>query len=127
MIVVDASAVLAIHFAEQERGEFTAKLVRSPSIISPVNAWEVLVRAHAVDGSDGRKKAEQLLDSVGVAVVPVDFEVARIAADAFAQFGKLTPARLNLGDCFAYALARQRNAPLLFKGDDFTKTDIVAA
>ena len=127
MIAVDASAVLAIHLGELERAEFTAKILRSQSAISPVNLWEVLVRADAIDGEAGRRKAEQLVEWLGIEAAPIDMETTRLAVDAFARYGKRTPAKLNLGDCFAYALAKQRDTPLLYKGDDFAKTDITAA
>lgn len=127
MIVVDASALLAIHLAEPERDAFTDKIVRASSVMSPVNAWEAFVRAEAIDGLTGRDKVERLLGTLGIQVVAIDAETARIAADAFARFGKRTPAKLNLGDCFAYALAKQRGAPLLFKGGDFAQTDVAAA
>jgi ribonuclease VapC len=127
MIVVDASALLAIHLAEPERDEFTLRVIGSSSVMSSVNYWESLVRAQALDRQDGRDKIDQLLATLQVEIVAPDASTARLAADAFARFGKRTPAGLNLGDCFAYALAKQRNAPLLYKGDDFAKTDIVAA
>jgi ribonuclease VapC len=95
--------------------------------MSPVNFWEVLVRAHATDGSIGVMNAERVMRSFVIQVVPMDLETARIAADAFARFGKRAAGGLNLGDCFAYALAMQRGAPLLFKGIDFTKTDVASA
>lgn len=127
MIVVDASALLAVLFEEPEGVGFTTKIVGNPAIMSPVNFWEALVRAHAVDNMKGRAAVEALITALGVEIVPTDAEVARLAADAFARFGRRTPAGLNLGDCFAYVLAKQRNAPLLFKGDDFTKTDVALA
>ncbi len=127
MIVVDASAILAIHLDEPERDSFQERILHNMGIISPINHWEALVRAWAIDGDVGRAKIEKLIDILGVEVVPIDAEVTRIAADTFARFGKRTPAKLNMGDCFAYALAKSRGAPLLFKGDDFTKTDVAIA
>lgn len=127
MIVVDASAILAIHLAEPERDHFEDRILSANSLISPVNLWETLVRAEALDGEVGRTKIEQLIECLGVQTVPLDMETTRLAADAFARFGKRTPARLNMGDCFAYALAKSRDAPLLYKGNDFDKTDVVAA
>lgn len=128
MIVVDASALLAIFLSEPERDRFARRLRSgAPVSMSPVNLWETLVRASAVDGANGRIEIENLVANFDIQIVPIDAEAARLAADAFARFGKRTPAALNLGDCFAYALAKQRNAPLLFKGDDFAKTDIEAA
>jgi ribonuclease VapC len=63
-----------------------------------------------------------------IAVIPVDHTLARLAADAFARYGKgRHPAGLNFGDCFAYALAASLGAPLLFKGEDFARTDVARA
>ena len=71
---------------------------------------------------------EPLLALIEADVVAVTAETARLARDAYAAFGKGNhPARLNFGDCFAYALAKQTGEPLLFKGDDFSQTDIVSA
>jgi len=71
---------------------------------------------------------DQLIARAGIEVVPQDRLLAEIAREAFLRFGKgRHPARLNMGDCAAYALARSRGLPLLFKGGDFSKTDIVAA
>lgn len=128
MIVADASAILAILLVEADRDFFVAKLQGASEIVmSPVNYWEVLVRAGALDGARGEERAEQVMRSFDIEVTSIDATIARAAAHAFARFGKRAPARLNLGDCFAYALAKSRDAPLLFKGDDFAKTDIVAA
>jgi len=95
--------------------------------MSPVNFWETLVRARAADGPEGAAQLDDLIANLAIEIPPIDESSARIAADAFGRYGKRTPAKLNLGDCFAYALAKQRNAPLLFKGDDFINTDITAA
>lgn len=84
---------------------------------------------------DGRRNArvsallEQLLEQVGLIVEPVTEAQVRVARTAFARYGKGSghPARLNYGDCFAYALARQLNEPLLFVGNDFAQTDIEQA
>lgn len=76
----------------------------------------------------GRRDLDAWLERERLVVVAVDHRIASIAADAFAQFGKgRHPAGLNYGDCFAYALAKSLNAPLLFKGDDFARTDIASA
>ena len=71
---------------------------------------------------------EAELAAWGVEIVPVSLTQARLAAEAFTRFGRgRHPARLNYGDCFAYALARDRNEPLLFKGDDVARTDVQPA
>lgn len=127
MIVVDASALLAIYLNEPERTGLTTVLeAADTAIISPVNYWEVVVRARSLDHEEGAIEATRLVESLGVEIVSIDAEIANMAIEAFARYGT-APARLNLGDCFAYALAKLRNAPLLYKGNDFIATDIAAA
>ena len=72
---------------------------------------------------------DDLLGSWGVTLVPVSVEQAKIAREAYRDFGRgqKHPAKLNYGDCFAYALARERGIPLLYKGDDFVHTDVQSA
>lgn len=71
---------------------------------------------------------EAFLQEAGVMIVPIDEQQARIAAEAYATYGKgRHPAGLNFGDCFSYALAKHMNQPLLFRGNDFSQTDVVVA
>jgi ribonuclease VapC len=71
---------------------------------------------------------DAFMERLGLEVMPFTIEQARRARDAHRRFGKgRHPAKLNLGDCFSYALAQERNEPLLFKGDDFAQTDVKAA
>jgi len=95
--------------------------------MSPVNHWEVLVRAYVALGPAGAEAAEELLDALMVEVPFVTVEQSRIAANAFQRFGKRSAGHLNLGDCFAYALASVEGDGLLFKGEDFGKTDVKLA
>jgi ribonuclease VapC len=128
MIVVDASAFLAILFDEPEGPAFFSRLAASgANAMSPVNMWESLVRAEAVHGVVGREQAEHLLQALRIHIEPVTAHHARIAMDAFSRFGRRTPANLNLGDCFAYALAAEQGEGLLYKGEGFPKTDVVPA
>jgi ribonuclease VapC len=128
MIVVDASAILAILFDEAEASLFAGHVVRAGgAIMSPVNHWEALARSHVEGGAEGRRRAEALLARLNVTVIPLDGASARAAADAFERYGKGQGGPLNLGDCFAYALAAEHGEGLLFKGDDFPKTDIRSA
>ena len=95
--------------------------------MSAANYVEVAIVARS-RGQIGRELVDATLDKVEVEIVPVSTELARVAADAFASYGRgRHPARLNYGDCFAYALAKIRNEPLLFKGNDFSQTDLVPA
>ncbi len=127
MIVIDASAVLAIYLAEPERDGFVFALASAPRrMISPVNFWEVVARAKSINGKSGVDEVLALLTTLGVEIEPIDAAMTHLAIEALQKYGR-RPAKLNLGDCFAYALAKSLNAPLLFKGDDFAATDIVAA
>ena len=98
-------------------------------LVSAVNAHETAVVLRSRRGPSGALPFWQMLADLSIEVVPFDLAQIHVAASAFDRFGKgIDPnARLNLCDCAAYALAKTRNAPLLFKGDDFTHTDIVAA
>jgi len=127
LIAVDASAVLAILFREPEEAAFRAVLAKGGGVISPINLWEVLVRAYVEMGDDGVEAADELMESLGVEVATASFQDARLALTAFKAFGKRSSAGLNLGDCFAYALAEIEGDGLLFKGEDFPKTDVKSA
>ncbi|MDB5429862.1 MAG: PilT protein domain protein [Caulobacter sp.] len=128
MIVVDASAILAILFGEPEAREFAICLSDAGgAFMSPVNYWEVVVRARSAAGPPGVERAEALMNELRISIVPADADQGREAAQAAARFGRGTPAKLNLGDCFAYALAKREGEGLLFKGEDFPHTDIRSA
>jgi ribonuclease VapC len=127
MIVVDASVLVAILAGEPEAETFLTLLVETPSLLSPLGFWETTVAARRVLGPDGQQSLLALMDALRIQVATAGGETARIAVEAEANFGKRTPAKLNLGDCFAYALAKERNLPLLYKGEDFSRTDIVTA
>jgi ribonuclease VapC len=73
------------------------------------------------------KRLDRLILELDIRIAPAVAETAQLATDAEHSYGKRTPARLNLGDCFAYALAKERNLPLLYKGGDFIRTDIEPA
>ena len=125
MMVVDASAILAILFDEDEAGSFAALLAEAANpLISPVNLWEVMVRARSARGAPGVEAAETLVDALELRIEPIDAEQTYIAVEAAVRYGRGTPAALNLGDCFAYALARSKGCGLLFKGEDFKRTDV---
>lgn len=126
MMVVDASALVAILFKEPDWEAYFETLVEAgEAVISPVNAWEIHVRALARDGEEGRVGAEALLSHLGVVVVAIDERHLRIALEARERYGRNI---LNLGDCFAYALARTHgDGVLLYKGDDFARTDLRSA
>lgn len=127
-MVVDTSAVIAILFDEPERPDFNRHIVHSATrLLSPVNRVELTCVVEGRKGSAGRSGLERFLDEAGIEVVSIDGLHADLACEAFRRFGKgRHPAALNIGDCFAYALARATGEPLLYKGDDFSRTDIAS-
>lgn len=128
-MIVDASAVLAILLGEPERGQFRLAIARARQPeMSPVNYLEVCLRIDRGPTPLASGSLEPLMNTLGVRIATVGAEQARLARAAFQRFGKgRHPAQLNLGDCFAYALAKAQDRPLLFKGDDFRLTDVEAA
>lgn len=126
MTVVDTSAIVAVLLGEPERGRVEAVLVGEPCVMSAATRVELGIVVEARTGPAGSQLLEELLARIEVDVVPVDVEQAREAVTCWRRFGKgRHPAGLNLGDTFSYALARRLAAPLLFVGDDFSRTDIV--
>lgn len=127
-IVVDTSAVTAILLGEPDADRFEdAIFSASEAWISAASVIElVLVAAHRA-GEAGAHEAEVLVAELGLTVAPVASEHVRHARRAFLRYGKgRHAAGLNYGDCFSYALARERGLPLLFKGCDFSEVDLPA-
>ncbi len=125
MIVVDTSALVAILQEEPERAKFLQAIERAPDRFAPASCYveSVMVLSRR---EDGRGRLDAFLGLAGMAVLGSDPHQARLAADAFERFGRGSghPAKLNFGDCLAYAAAKFLDAPLLFKGEDFGRTDI---
>jgi ribonuclease VapC len=128
-MIVDASALLAIVLGEADRDRFSTSLGRSAaSSVSAVNYVEAGIRADRDRTPERGEFLDEMIRRFGVEVTSVTPEQATIAREAYRRYGKgKHPAGLNLGDCFAYALAKARREPLLFKGDDFAKTDVEVA
>jgi len=127
-MVVDASAIIAILKGEPEDKAF-ANVLASDSApkMSPVNWFEVALKTETYKDTSFAAW-QQFAARLGLLIVPVDERQMRLAHLAWRNFGKgRHPARLNMGDCFAYALARSLNEPLLYKGRDFVHTDIASA
>jgi len=132
-MIVDTSALLAIAWDEPERGRFEDAVDADP--VRLISAASVLEGAIVMMGRAGRAAAPQalsrlheLLDQLGLEIEPVSAAQIRLAELAFSSFGKgLNPAGLNFGDCFVYALAKETGEAVLFKGDDFARTDLVSA
>ena len=126
-MIVDSSAIVAILRDEPEAARFASAIEQA--VIRRVSAANLLEAAVVIDGSRdpvASSRFDELVAEAGLIVEPVTEAQARIAREAYRDFGKGSghPAGLNFGDCFAYALAKTTGEPLLFKGDDFSKTDI---
>ena len=133
MIVVDASAIVAVIADEPESPALIDALQRAQAAAtSPLAVYEAalaLRRLRDCSVAEAEAEVAEFLAVAGVEVVAIAAEAAHDALEAFARYGKGGghPAQLNLGDCFAYAQARALKAPLLFKGDDFAATDLPSA
>jgi ribonuclease VapC len=124
-MVIDTSALLAILLDEPERLVLTVAIDQADTKrLSVAGFVEASMVLEARIGAEGARDLDDFLTLAGIEVEPVTVEQGRLAARAFARFGKgRHAAGLNFGDCFAYALAKEVDEPLLFKGDDFAKTD----
>ena len=128
-MVVDTSAIIAILLAEPEMNIFAEILAANPPLaISAVTLHETSVVMAGKAKKAGVRLFDDFIGDLAVEVSPVRIEDAIAAREAYFKYGKgYHAAGLNLADCFAYALAKTRSEPLLFKGDDFSKTDVVPA
>lgn len=128
-MVIDASAIAAIAFNEPEAAAFESRIADDP--VRLISAATVLEAAMVIEtrlGEAGGSELDLWLHKAGVDIVAVDAEQADLARRAWRRFGKgRHPAGLDYGDCFSYALAATTQEPLLFKGDDFSRTDIQPA
>ena len=127
MIVVDSSALIAILFQEPEKEAFEDIITGGETcVMSAVNAHETATVLRLRHGAAAVEHFWRFLADSEIEIVPFDEVQVRAAAVAFDRYSKgIDPrARLNLSDCAAYALAKSLNAPLLFKGNDFTQTDL---
>ena len=125
-MVLDSSALLALLLNEPEATAFRLAIEADPvRLLSAANLVETAIVIEARVGEAGGRELDLLLHKAAVEVVAVDAAQADLARYAYRQFGKGRHlAGLNYGDCFAYALAQSAGEPLLFKGDDFSKTDV---
>jgi ribonuclease VapC len=128
-VVVDTSALMAVVLGEPDAERYAASLAAAPRLLIAAPTWlEAAIVATARLGPEGHALLTELLEGLQATVVPFDEVLARSAHDGWLRFGRgRHPAGLNLGDCFAYALAKQCAEPLLFKGEDFARTDLEAA
>lgn len=126
MIVVDLSAVVAMILNEPDARSFANALVDDDApLISAVTLYELRVVLNARTGERGVRELATLIARSAMETVAFDDRQSDLAFDAYRRYGKgVHPAGLNLADCAAYALAKSLDAPLLFKGDDFARTDV---
>jgi ribonuclease VapC len=125
-MVIDTSALLAILFDEPERRAFNEAIESAETrLISAASFVEVSIVIESRYGPDGIRDLDLYLSRAGIDLVGFDSDQAFVARQAFRHYGKgRHRANLNLGDCFSYALAKSLGEPLLFKGEDFSKTDL---
>lgn len=126
-MVIDSSALIAILLGEPEASVLAEAISKdSTRLLSALSALETAVVIENRKGPVGGKEFDLLVRQTGIEIVAMNTEQIHLARQAYAEFGKgRHPAGLNLGDCCSYALARYTKEPLLFKGNDFSKTDIL--
>jgi ribonuclease VapC len=128
-MVIDTSVLAAILLREDDRRELLEKMSVAPRLLlSAANLVEIGVVLMCHSTGDHEHRLDPLLERAGIQVVPVDYPQALLATEAYRRYGKgRHHASLNLGDCFSYALAVRTGYPLLFKGNDFSHTDVLRA
>lgn len=129
-MIVETSALVAIFRGEPEADDFLRAIEAAQ--VCRLSAASYLEIGIVMDGGrsvDLGQRIDDFLAAASIVIEPVTEAQARLARQAYRDFGKGGghPARLNFGDCFAYALAREKNEPLLFKGEDFARTDVRVA
>jgi len=125
-MIVDTSALVAILYGEEEAASFAGVIQRADiARLSVASYLELTLVVEKQLGPQGTRHAENFIRRAGMQIEPVTIEQGLIARQAFFDFGKgRHPAQLNYGDCFAYALSKAVDEPLLFKGNDFGLTDV---
>ena len=127
MIVVDASALIAILDEERDAARYAEAIAEAdPPLVSAATVVEAGIVMFSRHGAGGSRKFNALIQETGFQIESVTAQHAQLALQAYASYGKgqKNKAGLNYGDCFSYALAKATGLPLLFKGRDFTETDI---
>ena len=128
-MILDSSPLIAILAGEPDAELYIQAISRAPRCrISAGNFIELSIVLESQFPVEVLRQCDALFCRVGIVIEPVTIDHAHLSRQAFHDFGKgRHPAGLNFGDCFAYALAKHTGEPLLFKGNDFSKTDIVSA
>ena len=129
-MIIDSSALIAI-LADEPEAEACARAIKAAvhRRVSAVNFVEAAIVIDSRGDPVASRRLDDLLRETAISIEPFDEAQAVLARQAYRDFGKRSghPARLNFGDCFGYALALHKGEPLLFKGNDFTHTDITSA
>lgn len=129
-VVIDSSVLVAIFKAEADSFRLTDRIVSYKRRIVSTATWlEAAIVCESVPERGGDTDFNELIAALSIEITSFTPEQARLACDAFKRFGKGRGAKasLNFGDCFVYALAKDLNAPVLFKGNDFAQTDLQPA
>jgi ribonuclease VapC len=129
-VIVDSSALVAILKREPERAAYSALLETTRDVrISAATYFETCIVIDSLRQPTMSRALDDLVERSRIAIEPVTAEQAKIAREAYRDYGKGSghPAGLNFGDCFSYALARDKREPMLWKGDDFGHTDLRSA
>jgi ribonuclease VapC len=133
-MILDTSALIAILRFEAEAPEFARIIeIAARGAAQPrISAVSYVEAGAMIDGSKdpiASRRFDELIEEAKIAIEPVTEAQARVARQAYRDFGKTSghPAKLNFGDCFSYALAKSKAEPLLFKGQDFSRTDVKSA
>jgi len=129
-MVIDSSALIALLLAEPETAEFVAAIAAASNRLAGAPSYlETAIVISARSGPEAQEKLDRLLADLSVTIVPFTRDQAVLAIAAYQRYGKGGghPAGLNFGDCFTYALAKVTGEPVLFKGNDFSQTDLETA
>jgi ribonuclease VapC len=128
-MVIDTSALIAILLGEPEARVFAQAIANAPKkLLSAFCALEASILIESKKGEPAGRELDLLIHKARIEIVPVNEEQFELARRAWRDFGKgRHPAGLNIGDCCSYALSKYSGEPLLFKGDDFSKTDVQRA
>lgn len=131
-ILVDASALVSMATKEDDARTLAAVLAdHADRLVCPVGEWEAMLaiaRRRMIETREAEAELQALLNDLDIRSVPIGVRERDAAMDAHRRYGRGTghPAKLNMGDCFAYACAKTNGARLLYKGDDFSHTDLAA-
>jgi ribonuclease VapC len=128
-MVIDTSVLIAILLREPDAAVFSSAIANAPKrLVSVFSALETSIVIEAKKGEPGGRELDLLFHKARMEIVPINEEQFGLARQAWRDFGKgRHPAGLNIGDCCSYALSKYSGEPLLFKGGDFSKTDVQSA